>query len=366
MKKTISLLFLLALVLCACGGTTVSTPTALATETEPQSVSNTAASELVSTPTLSPQEQNIAEIYRLVEEYDRVIQEELKTSDMEKKVDPQSGETIFLFTGDSLQRALNLYWELSDRIQLLNEQYKDLYIAEVNPTPFPVQPSEDENDQYYQNLVEQYPIFFDELFEEGPKVRIYDPSDGMYHDMIIGEASAKSEIMLEALETLREAPLVAAVDQEAQIAAIRSALGSPELALAFFGVSSLADAPWVDTAIYLDEQGTRYSVGIDTNTLVAIDTASGRQAVASQDVDIQSVRPIAEEFALNQSPRFGEMNESLTYEEGKKGDVFFFQWSLQDMDWSGTPWEKMPPSLLIGLSADGEIVTYSNTLDQFE
>ena len=285
---------------------------------------------------------------------------------MEKKVDPQSGEAIFLFLGDSLQRALNLYWELVGQIQLLNEQYKDLYIAEINPTPFPVQTSEDGNDQYYQNLVEQYPIFFDELFAEGPKVRIYDPSDGIYHDMVIGEASAKSEIMLDALETLREAPLIAAVDQEAQMAAIRSALGSPDLTLGFSGVSSLADAPWIDTAVYQDEEGTRYVVGIDTNTLVAINPASGQQAIASQDIDIQSVRPVAEEFALNQSPRFGEMSASLTYDEGKKGDVFFFQWSLQGMDWSGTPWEKMPPSLLIGLSADGKLVTYSNTLDQFE
>lgn len=324
MKKATPLLFLLAVVLCACGDTAASTPTALATETEPQSTWTTATSTVsavVSTPTLSPQEQNIAEVYRPVEEYDQAIQEELKTGDVEKKVDPQSGETTFLFMGDSLQRALNLYWALGERIQLLNEQYKDLYIAAVNPTPFPVQLSEDENDQYYQNLVAQSPIFFDELFEEGPKVRIYDPSDGMYHDMVIGDASAKSEIMLEALEVLREAPLIAVVDQEAQMAAIRSALGSPDLALAFSGVSSLADAPWIDTVVYLDEEGTRYAVGIDTNTLVAIDPASGQQAVASQDIDIQSVRPVAEEFALTQSPLLGEMSESMTYDEGKKGDV---------------------------------------------
>ena len=45
--------------------------------------------------------------------------------------------------------------------------------------------------------------------------------------------------------------------------------------------------------------------------------------------------------------------------------MYFFRWDYRNKDWSGTPWALMPPFLQIGMSADGKLVTYTNTLDLF-
>lgn len=60
-----------------------------------------------------------------------------------------------------------------------------------------------------------------------------------------------------------------------------------------------------------------------------------------------------------------QLKSELVYEEGNKGDIYFFQWSYRNKDWTGSNWMMMPPFLQIGLSADGKITTNINTLNLF-
>jgi hypothetical protein len=74
---------------------------------------------------------------------------------------------------------------------------------------------------------------------------------------------------------------------------------------------------------------------------------------------------MAVKFASDSSLRFDDLKNKLLYEEGSKGDFYFFRWDYRNKDWSGTSWAMMPPFLQIGMSADGKLVTYINTLDLY-
>jgi hypothetical protein len=81
---------------------------------------------------------------------------------------------------------------------------------------------------------------------------------------------------------------------------------------------------------------------------------------------IETVRQIAEKFIREHSPNYGKYQDQLTFEQGGKGDIYFFTWRLKDKDWSATDWKMMPPFLQIGMSADGKIATLIDTLDLYK
>ena len=317
---------------------------------------------------LSPREEIVVQERQLVADYDQAIQAELLKGQVEISHDPTSGKKIFRFTGDSYTTIAKLFDVLNQHLQSLNEQYMALYIAEVQPTPFPTQSTEKENEDYYQELIGQYQAFLDQLLKDGPLVKIYDPSDGNYYDRGIGDFYAKSEIMTRSIEALHQAPQMAKVDQPANITQIRETLGNPDLQLTFQGISGLANAPWVQAAIYTDESGATYSVAIETGRLAGIDPSPSTHVdVPAVDVkSIAAVRLVAEKFASNSSLRFDQLKSGLLYEEGGKGDIYFYRWDARNKDWSGTDWAMMPPFLQVGMSADGKLVTYINTLDLYK
>ncbi len=347
------------------GSQTGGAPTALPQTTSPFSTTLPGAVSPGAAPTLTPRERIVAEERQLVAEYDQAVKAEIQKGPVETRQDPTSGKEIIRFEGDSYVTLAKLYDELNQQLQALNKQFMALYIADVQPTPFPTQPTEKENEDYYQELLAQYPAFFDQLLAEGPTVMIYDPNEGIYYKRVIGDTYAKSEIMTAAMESLRQAPQVAKVDQEAQVTQVRKSMGDPGLQLTFQGVQNLANAPWISAAVYTDAMGTKYWVAIDADRLAGIEPASRVEVPAVEVKSSDVVRPLAEQFAAANSPRFAQLKAELLYEEGSKGDLYFFTWSTRNKDWSGTDWAMMSPFLQIGLSADGKIATYIDTLDLY-
>jgi DNA-binding CsgD family transcriptional regulator len=343
-------------------------PSAVASQTASLPTHTPGIPTATPTPTLSPRQQIVAQERQLAADYDQAVKAEMQKGQVESSIDPKSGKEIVRFTGDSYETIAKLYDDFSQKMQTLNQQYLALYIAEVQPTPFPTRSTEKDNEDYYQELLAQYPAFFDQLLKDGPTVMVYDPSDGIYYQRVIGDTHAKSEIMTDAIETLRQAPQLAKVDQEANITQIRKTLGNPDLQLTFQGMRGLANAPWVQAAIYIDEVGATYWVAIEAGRLAGIDPSPmTRVEVPAVEVkSIAAVRPLAEKFAASSSLRFDQLKNQLLYEEGGKGDIYFFRWDARNKDWSGTDWAMMAPFLQIGMSADGKLVTYINTLDLYK
>jgi DNA-binding CsgD family transcriptional regulator len=319
----------------------------------------------VASPTLTAREQILDKIYSLAADYDQTVNSEMQNGEVTTSTDPQTGQEVIRFEGRSMETISKQHDEFTQELRSLNEKYRLLYIAEIQPTPFPPKASTEENDQYYQQLVEQYPAFFDQVLKDGPTVRVFDPSEGIYFNMVIGEAYAKSEIMASAMDALRVAPQTKMVNQESDSNLIRQVMGIPNLVLSYIGIQPLANAPWIDAAIYSDDTGTKYWMAIEDNRLAQIEPPYAPEVPAIEVKSIDDVRSIAEQFANNNSPRYAELKSVLVYEQGNKGDIYFFTWSYRTRDWTGTDWIMMPPFLQIGLSADGKITTYINTLDLF-
>ena len=331
------------------------------------SISTVAAPLEQSTATLTPAEQIVAEERQLAAEYDKAVKAEIQSGTVETSTDPGSGKEVVHFTGDSIEKIAKLYDTLNGKLFDLNKQYRALYLADIQPTPFPTQSSVSKNDAYYQQLVDQYPAYLDQLVKDGPTVSVYDPGDGIYYNRVIGDAYAKGEIMADAIETLHQAPEMAKVDQEDFMAQIRHTMGVPNLPLAFQKISLLDNTRGNEAAVFVDDMGTTYAVAISSGRLASIDPAlTAHINIPAMDVKtMDEVRPLAQKFAADSCLRFAELKDKLLYEENSKGDMYFFRWDYRNKDWKGTPWETMPPFLQIGMSADGKLVNYTNTLDLF-
>ena len=317
---------------------------------------------------LSPRQQNVAEARRLAEEYDQAIQAEMQKGNFEIQKDSKTGKDIISFQGESRETLLKLFDELDQELFQLNQQYLALYLTEVQPTPFLTQPSEQENEDYYHALVQQYPAFFDQVLKEGPTVEIFDPGEGTYVQRVIGDAYAQGSIMERAMNALHDAPQLAKVDQEADTSLIRAAMENPDLSLSFQCVRGLANAPFIQSAVYVDDSGTKYSVSTDKGILTGIEPnlSSHADVPALEVKPIEEVRKLAEQFVEAHSPGYVSAKNRLTFEENGKGDIYFFTWRLPNQDWSNTDWAIMPPFLQIGMSADGNLLTFIDTLDLYQ
>jgi hypothetical protein len=155
------------------------------------------------------------------------------------------------------------------------------------------------------------------------------------------------------------------VDQDADMALIHEVVGNPDLQLDFDSIGSLANAPGRSTSIYTDATGTRYYVDLQTGRLAQIEPnlLTHPDIPDTERKPIEELRSLAERFALANSPHLQTSINELLYEQGNKGDIYFFRWDWRNRDWSGTDWRMMPPFLQVGLLADGRVIIYLNTLD---
>lgn len=323
-----------------------------------------------STPTASSKEHILKQIRQLVAQYDQAVQSEKQHGDVEFSKDPNTGEEVFLFQGDSYMRIWNLKLEVDNQINELGNLYAQIYRDEINPTPFPTQSSPEQNQVYLTFLYDQAKNYCPtgDVDIHNATVVVYDPDDGKYHPRLINEEFARCLLYGQMLEEWRTAPMLAKINKEADMKLIRQAIGKPDLKLEFQSVSEVSNAPGRSAALYIDETGTKYYVDIETAHLAAIEpNFPGHPDIPSAETkSMDELRGIARQFASTNSPRLAELEKVLLYEENCKGAICFFRWDYRNKDWTGTDWAMMPPFLQVGVLANGQIATYNNTLDLFE
>jgi DNA-binding CsgD family transcriptional regulator len=321
-------------------------------------------------PTFSPKEHILEQIRQLAAEYEQAVQAEKQNGDVEFSKDPTTGEEVFIFQGDSFTRISNLRTEFHGKMNGLIDLYAQIYRDETNPTPFPSPASLEQKQPYLNFLYEQAPSYCPtrDLDIQDATIVFYDPDDGKYHPLLIDDEMARCYIYSWMIEEWRTAPQLAKVNKQADMALIRQMMGKPGLNLTFQSISEVPNAPWRSTALYTDGTGTRYYVDVDMARLAAIEPnfPGHPNAAFTDEKSMDELRGIARQFASTNSPRLADLEPLLLYEENCKGDICFFRWDYRNKDWSGTDWVMMPPFLQVGVLADGQIVTYNNTLDLFE
>jgi DNA-binding CsgD family transcriptional regulator len=319
---------------------------------------------------VSAKEHIVEQIRQLAAEYDQAVQAEKKNGNVEFSKDPKTGEDIFLFRGESFGKIYELYLNLINQTDQLDMLYTQVYQDETKPTPFPTQPSEDQTKTYYEFLLQQSQELCPQNQDDmAAAISVYRPDDGKYHPMpIIDDATAHCDVYGQMIEEWRTAPMLAKVNQDADMALIRQIMGQPDMKLTFQSITNLANATRQSVALYTDETGTKYYVDIETARLAEIDPnlPSPLNIPTNKTKSVDELRGIARQFASTNSPRLAGLESVLLYEENCKADICFFRWDYRNKDWSGTNWAMVSPFLQVGVLTNGQIAAYINTLDLFK
>jgi DNA-binding CsgD family transcriptional regulator len=346
-------------------------PTAIVAITTMTPISTTTVTPL---PTISPKTHILEQIRQAFVEFEQNVQAEKKTGKVDFGKDSKTGEDIFLFKDESYFRMMDLNEKLWEKVNQLNQLYVQVYRDEFKPTPFPTQPTDEQNKAYYELI--SGPSASDSYcsvaaWQQDPNaeiIKVYDLDNGNYRTVYIGDIWARCEVFGQMLEEFRIAPILAKVNNEADEEMIRKVTGKSGLQLSFETIQSLANAPWQNTALYKDESGFKYYVDVESGRLAMIQPnyPSHPDIPVGQIKSLDELRGIATQFALTNSPRLAELKPILQYEEGGKSDIRFFTWTYRNKDWSGTDWVMMPPFLQVAVLTNGQIATYINTLDLFK
>lgn len=314
----------------------------------------------------------LGQIRQLATQYDQAVQAEKQIGKVKFSKDPNTGEDVFFFQEESYEKIADLYGQFMLEKTRLEQTYIQLYRDEASPTPFPHQSSAEQDKAYYDWLTSQADMYCSlqswQADDKADAVVVYDPDEGKYTPIFMGEVIARCNVYGQMLEEFRLAPLLAQVNKDLDMATIREVVGKPDLRLTFQTIQGAANAPGRNAALYVDDTGTRYYVDLETARLVQIEPnfPTHPSIPDNEKKSIEELRAIAGQFALANSPHLQELKSILLYEENSKGDFYFFRWDYRNKDWSRTDWLIMPPFLQVGLLANGDIVIYINTLDLIE
>jgi hypothetical protein len=149
-------------------------------------------------------------------------------------------------------------------------------------------------------------------------------------------------------------------DQIEAINTIRRLFGFPDLPLEYIEETLMLDSPNMDlyVAFYRDSDGRNYYVDPASNQVVEIDARDAltlippNASALSQD----QLRAQAEKYVQHIMPNFDQLNAGLSYEEGIKGEYYFFTWRS-----TGPNTYKNRPFIQIGLHKSGKLFAYYNT-----
>ena len=158
--------------------------------------------------------------------------------------------------------------------------------------------------------------------------------------------------------SLLSAAVLVQFDNQLAMEAIREFMESPDLTLNFVDLETMINSPNADVvvAVFEDGTGTRYSV--DPEGYRVLELAPIVYALSDGPRLTQTeLRARAEAMAEHYLLGFNEIRDRLVYEEGTKGDNFFFRWEDPTLVWLHNP-----PIFQVGLRVDGKLVAYLNAI----
>lgn len=150
------------------------------------------------------------------------------------------------------------------------------------------------------------------------------------------------------------------LDRAAEV--IEAFTGKGDLQLSLVDVSAMPNADLRPGWQLMDTSGRLYWLDVQTYQLIQIEPSPLVNADPTSVKSIEELQQIAERFAMEHSMRFADLMDELVYSEGDKlGQSFFFSWEDRT-----SPWLFMPPVLQVGLTSDGQLFSWLNTLDLVE
>jgi hypothetical protein len=136
----------------------------------------------------------------------------------------------------------------------------------------------------------------------------------------------------------------------------------PELPLDFIKKTRMINSPsgGLEVVVYQDSDGRKYSVNPETNQVVEIDARiflPKHGDVIAHAFSMEVLKSRAIKYIKMAIPDFDNLQSSWRYEEGGKGDVYFFTW-YGEM----TSGSMNRPFIQFGFHKNGLLFAYYNTL----
>ena len=145
------------------------------------------------------------------------------------------------------------------------------------------------------------------------------------------------------------------------ITTIRTTLELPQLPLDFVETTNMANSPTCGLVIkiYRDADGHVYSVDPQTNQVVEIDARTILSKIPPHAPILltEELEARVLKYFEVTIPNFESRKSSWQYEEGRKGNYFFFSWYSDMM-----PGTMNRSFAQIGMDINGVLFTYYNTL----
>lgn len=156
----------------------------------------------------------------------------------------------------------------------------------------------------------------------------------------------------------------AASPQVQAIGEFRAALTLPQLPLRLVETGEMENRRGgrLEVAIYEDSAGRKFSVDTATNRVVEMDARAllprhGSTPSGAPTQSPDALRAAARRIIITTIPAFASLESGWPYEEGVKGDNYFFTWSAEMV-----PGAMQRPFAQIGIHTSGLVFAYYNTL----
>jgi hypothetical protein len=150
------------------------------------------------------------------------------------------------------------------------------------------------------------------------------------------------------------------IDQAKALEAIHGFLEEEGRLVGFREITQMANSPgMLRVARFEDEQGRSYLVAVVANRVLEMDPGITTPPIQGPILATDELQALAEAIILRELPQFTELRSQLIASQGvKSGESYFFRYEYAD----GGPWFGLPPLAQVGLTADGQMFSYLNTL----
>ena len=150
------------------------------------------------------------------------------------------------------------------------------------------------------------------------------------------------------------------IDQAKALEAIHRFLQEEDRLAGFREITRMANSPdgMLRVARFEDEEGRSYLVAVVANRVLEMDPGFATPRAQGSPLATEELQALAEAIILRELPQFTELRARLASSWGVKEDLYFFRYEYP----GGGPWFGLPPLAQVGLTADGQMFSYLNTL----
>jgi hypothetical protein len=151
------------------------------------------------------------------------------------------------------------------------------------------------------------------------------------------------------------------IDQARALAAIDDFLREPSRIVAFREITTMGNSPdgLLRVARFEDDLGRSFLMAVMANRVLEMDPGLTNPVVEGARLAQAELEARAEALIARELPAFTDLKPSLISTGGvKSGDLYFFRYEYA----GGGPWAGLPPLAQVGITADGRIFSYLNTL----